>query len=617
MPLKIAAGAALAFAVALAGPAQAEVRTLHALSLIGEPKYGPDFTHLEFVNPDAPKGGTLRMAFQGGFDSLNPFIIKGDPAPAIGLTFETLMATPMDDVSAEYGLIAESVEVPEDLSFVIFNLRSEARFHDGSPITAEDVVFSFDTLVEHGRPLYRFYYQNVEKAEALSPSRVKFTFSGPRNRELPQIMGQLPVLSKAYWEERDFASSTLEPFLGSGPYRVTNIDPNRSVTMERVEDYWGKDLPLNRGRYNFDRIRFDSYRDASVQIEAFKAGEYDIRDERSSSAWATNYKFPAVEEGLVKLKTFEHSRTAGMQGYVYNLRRPVFQNRTLRRALTYAFDFEWMNKNISHGLLTRSRSFFGNSELEATGLPSPEELALLEPFRDQLPAEVFTEAYEPPSSDDPGGIRGNLRKAARMLKEAGYVIKDGDLIDPETNQPVAFEILSNDPRAERTALPFADNLKRLGVKATLRVVDSAQYVNRVRAFDFDMIVSAFGQSNSPGNEQRDFWGSAAADRTGSRNVIGIKDPAIDALIDKIIAAPDRPTLVTATKALDRVLQWGHYLIPQFHTKEDRVAYWDKFGYTENQASYRYDLFSWWVDAEKERALQQRRGRASGAQAGEN
>ena len=609
------ASAAAAIALALLAPAAeaAETRKLHALSLVGEPKYGPDFKQLDYADPTAPKGGTLRLSSFGGFDTLNPFIIKGNAADGLGRLFESLMTTPSDDMGAEYGLIAESVEVPDDLSYVIFNLRPEARFHDGSPITAEDVVFSFTLLVEQGRPHYRFYYQNVVKAEALAPRRVKFSFSGPPNRELPQIMGQLTVLSKAYWQDHDFSATTLEPPLGSGPYKVKALEPNRWITYQRVADYWGKDLPINRGRNNFDEIRYDVYRDQTVALEAFKAGEYDLRNENASKAWATAYDFPALRAGDAVKEEMTHERPQGMQGFAYNLRRPVFQNRTLRAALAYAFDFEWSNQNLFYGQYRRTESFFANSELAATGLPSAAELKFLEPLRDKLPKEVFEKRYQAPTTAAPGSLRQNLRSAARMLKAAGFRVEGGKLIDPKTSQAVAFEVLLVSPAFERVVLPFAKNLERLGVKARVRVVDPAQYINRLRDFDFDMVVGSFPQSLSPGNEQRDYWGSEAADRPASRNIIGIKDPAIDKLIDHIIFATNRADLVAASRALDRALLSGHYVIPQHHILVDRVAYWNKFGRPPKQPKYGMDLYAWWIDAAKAKALRQKRG---GAQAKE-
>jgi len=587
--------------VAGAGAAEVKVATVHALSLIGAPKYGPDFKQLDYVNPAAPKGGELKLYDIGGFDSLNPFIIKGNPAPGIGLIYESLLGSTSDDASAEYGLLAASIEVPEDLSWVAFDLRPEARWQDGQPVTAEDVIWSFNTLKENGAPLYRFYYANVAKVEALSPTKVKFTFSGARNRELPQIMGQLPVLPKHYWEKRDFSRTTLDAWPGSGPYRIKSVDANRSITFERVADYWGKDLPLNRGRFNFDTIRYDSYRDPTVALQAFTAHQYDFRLEDSSKAWATAYDFPALRKKLVVKEDVPNARPTGMQAFVYNTRRAIFADRRVREALGYAFDFEWSNKNLFYGQYTRTKSFFSNSELASSGPPGGGELKLLEKFRGKEPEEIFTKAFEPPKTDGSGLPRENLRIASKILEDAGWKIKDGVRVSPD-GKPLQFEFLLVQPDFERVVAPFIRNLAHLGVKAGIRLVDTAQYQNRVRDFDFDIIVGSWGQSESPGNEQREMWTSAAAERPGSRNLAGVHDPVVDALVDTLIAAPDRASLVTATRALDRVLLWGFYVIPQWHLTYDRLAYWNKFGRTAITPKYGVDIYAWWVDPAKLAAL---------------
>jgi microcin C transport system substrate-binding protein len=606
--------AALALAIAVlgfAGLAAADggkTRTVHALSLIGEPKYGPDFKQLDYVNPDAPKGGELRDHSPGGFDSLNPYIVKGEAAPGIGLIYQSLTTATLDDTASEYGLIAQSIEVPDDLSWVAFTLRPEARWNDGQPITADDVIWSFETLKSKGEPTYRYYYANVDKAEALGPRKVKFHFSGPRNRELPQIMGQLPVLPKHWWASRDFEKTSLEPPLGSGPYRVKSVDPNRSITYERVPDYWGKDLPTERGRYNFATLRFDMYRDESVALEAFKAHQYDFRAENIAKVWATEYDFPAARQGLVIKQAVPHKRPTGMQAFVFNTRRPIFADPAVRRALGYAFDFEWTNKNLFFGQYTRTTSYFSNSEFASSGLPSPDELKLLEPFRAELPAELFSKPFELPKTDGAGLPRENLKTAQSMLEKAGWTIKDGKLAGP-SGQPLNFEILIQQPDYERIFQPFIRNLTQLGVQAQIRLVDSAQYQNRVRNFDFDMILGGWPESDSPGNEQREFWSSAAADRPGSRNTAGIKSPVVDALIDKIVAAPDRAGLIVTTRALDRVLLRGYYTVPNWHLSVDRIAYWNKFGRPATNPAYGVDTFAWWIDAAKEAAL--RKGEPQG------
>ncbi len=577
------------------------VKTSHGLTLLDELKYPAGFKHLDYVNPAAPKGGTLRQFTIGTFDTFNPYIIKGNPAAGVSQVYETLMTSPMDEISAEYGLIAESVEVPDDLSYTTFTLRPEARFHDGSPITADDVIWTFETLKNDGAPFYRFYDKNIARAVKLGPLKVRFEFTGPPNRELPQITGQLPVMSKKWWSTRDFTKTSLEPPMGSGPYRIGAFEPGRFVEIDRVKDWWGANLPINIGQNNFDRIRYDYYRDQTVALEAFKSGRYDIRNENASLTWATGYDFPARNAGQVKLEEVRHERPTGMQAFVFNIRRKQFQDPVLRQAMAYAFDFEWSNKNLFYGQYARTSSYFSNSELAATELPSKDELALLEPWRGKIPDEVFTTVYEPPGSDGSGNIRTNLRTALRLLKSAGYEIKNNELISPKTGKPVAFEILLVSPAFERIVAPFSQNLKRLGIVANVRTVDQSQYINRLRSFDYDMIVGGAGQSNSPGKEQRDYWSSEAADREGSRNAVGIKHPAIDALIDRIVDAPDRKSLVTATRALDRVLLWNHFVIPQWHVRIDRLAYWDRFG-IQKHPKYGADVMSWWVDPAKDAAL---------------
>lgn len=582
-----------------------KVTKSHGLTLLEDLRYPPDFQHLEYVNPDAPKGGVFRRYTIGTFDTFNPYTIKGTPAAGVGLVYETLMTSPQDEISTEYGLIAKSVEVPDDLSYVIYNLRPEARFHDGTPITADDVIWTFETLKEKGAPFFRFYYKNIARAVKLGERRVKFEFTGPPNRELPQITGQLPVLSKNWWSDRDFTRTTLEPPMGSGPYRIASSEVGRYVELERVDDWWGAKLPINVGQNNYARIRYDYYRDETVALEAFKAGQYDFRLESSSLAWAAGYDFPARENGRVKLETVPHSRPTGMQAFIFNLRRPQFQDPVLREAMAYAFDFPWSNKQLFYGQYTRTKSFFSNSELAAREPPSKTELELLEPWRGKIPDAVFTKVYEPPTTDGSGNIRSNLRTAIQMLQKGGYRIEKNRLISPRTGEPVRFEILLVSPAFERVVAPFAANLQRLGIQARARTVDQSQYINRIRSFDFDMIVSGFGQSESPGNEQRDFWSSEAAGRQGSRNVIGIQNPAVDALIEKIIDARDRKSLITATRALDRVLLWNHYVIPQWHVRNDRIAYWDKFGIPKHP-KYGADAMSWWIDEEKASALRRKK-----------
>jgi microcin C transport system substrate-binding protein len=590
-------------AFAAAGPLAAQTTVSHGNSLHGDLKYPADFRHFDYVNPDAPKGGKIRQYSVGTFDTLNPYILKGVSAAGLGLLFDGLTSSASDEASSAYGLIAETIETPADYSWVIFNLRKEARWHDGTPITADDVVFSFETIMAKGHPFYRNYFKSITKAERLGPLKVKFSFSGALNRELPHITGQLPILSKAYYSKVDFAKTTLEPPLGSGPYKIVAVDPGRSITYERVKDYWARDLPVNKGQHNFDRIRYDYYRDQTVALEAFKSGEYDFRQENSSKVWATGYDAPAVRNGLIKKQMVRHQSPTGMQALVFNTRRPQFVDRKVRQALAYAFDFAWTNKNLFYGQYTRTKSYFSNSELAATGRPSAAELAYLEPHRANLPPEVFTTVYAPPKSSGSGNIRKNLRRAKKLLVAAGWTVKGGKLINEKTGKALTMEVLLVSPAFERIMLPMVKNLKRLGVETTVRTVDSAQYQNRLNDFDFDAIVFTFAQSLSPGNEQRDFWGSYNADAKGSRNFIGVKDPAVDDLIEKIIAAPDRAALIAATRALDRVLLWGHYVVPQWHIQSYRIAYWDRFGRPAQTPKYGLGFSAWWIDAAKDFALQ--------------
>lgn len=584
---------------------------VHAVALHGQPQYGPDFRHFDYVNPDAPKGGEVRLAAIGSFDTFNPYIIKGQPAAGLGFIFESLMTSSANEAFTEYGLIAETIEIPEDRSYVAFTLRPEARFHDGTSITADDVIFSFQTLKSKGRPFFRFYYANVVGVEKLGERQVKFLFSEGENRELPLIIGQMPVLSKAYWQDREFEATTLEIPVGSGPYRIERFESGRFIVFKRDEDYWGKDLPVNRGLYNFERLRYDYYRDTTVALEAFKAGAYDLRIENVAKLWATGYDTAGVERGVMKKEEIAHQRPAGMQGFAYNIRRPLFRDPKVREALAYAFDFEWSNRNLFYGQYTRTDSYFDNSELASMGLPSEAELEILEPLRGQIPERVFTEAYLPPMTDGSGVPRENLHRALTLLQEAGWRFKDRRLVNEQTGQPFTFEILLNAPTWERIALPFARNLERLGIKASIRTVDSAQYENRVNSFDFDMIVHVWGQSLSPGNEQRNYWGSAAADIAGSNNVVGINNPAIDQLIESIISAPDRDALITRVRALDRVLLWNHFVIPHWHIPYDRIAYWDKFGRPEITPLQGLQLDAWWVDPNKATSLERRRSATGG------
>jgi microcin C transport system substrate-binding protein len=598
-----AVGALLCCALATAALAAGN----HGLSLFGDLKYGPDFKNFDYVNPNAPKGGTMRFSAIGTYDTLNPFVVKGIAASNVGQIFDTLMLPSQDEPSSEYGLVAESVEVAPDKLSVLYTLRKEARFHDGSPMIPDDVVWTFETLRTKGHPSYRTYYGDVTKVEKEGERGVRFHFKSADNRELPQILGQMAVLSQKYWAGRDFEKTTLDPPLGSGPYKIEAIDPGRSITYRRVPDYWGADLPVRKGRNNVDLARYDYYRDGTIALEAFKAGQYDIRTENSSILWATGYDGPALRQGLIKKEELPNELPSGMQGFGYNLRRPLFQDPRVRQALAYAFDFEWSNKNLFYGAYTRTRSYFDNSELAAKGVPQGAELQILEKYRGKVPDEVFTKEYDPPKYDGSGNIRDGLREGLKLLQAAGWGFKNEKLVNENTGQPFEFEILLDNPQFERIVLPFAKNLERMGITARVRTVDNAQYEKRMETFDYDMTIVAFGQSLSPGNEQREYWGSKAADEEGSRNLLGIKNPVLDELIEELIKAPDRASLVAHTRALDRVLQYGYYVIPNYHIAAFRVAYWDKFRRPEVSPKYGVGIDTWWVDPKAEQTIESKKG----------
>ena len=575
----------------------------HGLSLFGDLKYGPDFGHFDYVTPDAPKGGTLRLAAVDSYDTLNPFTLKGVSAAGAGLPFETLLEGAADEPDSAYGLVAARVELAPDRSWLRFTLRPEARWHDGTPITAADVRFSFETLTKEGHPNYAVLLAGVDGVEAEDPRTVLFRLGDRDNRKLPLIIGGLPILSKAHYEGRAFGETTMEPPLGSGPYRVGRVDPGRAIAYERVPDYWGAHLPVNVGRYNFNEIRFDYYRDRTVIVEALKAGEFDFHEEFTSKTWATAYDIPAVAEGWLIKEVLPDNTPSGVQAYFINTRLPKFQDRRVRQALAYVFDFEWLNENLFHGLYERMRSYFENSDQAARGLPSATELTFLEPHRGAVPAEVFTEAFAPPRTDGSGNNRRNLRIARRLLAEAGWELADGRLVHGETGEAMEIEFLYFEPTFERVIAPFARNLKRVGIEATLRLVDGPQYENRLKEHDFDVTTRRFVLSLSPGAELNAYFASDTADRTGSLNSAGIRDKVVDALIAEIVAATDRPTLTAAVQALDRVLLWGHYIIPQWFKGTHHLVYWDKFGRPAVKPRYALGVAdTWWVDGEKEAAL---------------
>ena len=577
----------------------------HAVSLIDAPKYPADFKHFDYVNPDAPKGGLVRMADIGSFDSLNPILYKGEAAAGLGLIYETLMQDSLEEPSTSYGLIAEWASYTPDFSSVTFKLRDEARWHDGKPITTEDVIYSLD-VNKQANPRMGLYYKNVSRAEATGDNEVTFYFDAKNNRELPMIMGQLTILPKHYWtgkdkdgNQRDPLKTTLEPPLGSGPYRIKHVTPARTISYERVADYWGKDLPVNRGQWNFDELRFDYYRDDTVAFEGFKAGGLDFHTESSAKNWATAYDFAAVRDGYVKRQEVPVERAQPMQCFVLNLRRPQFQDRRVRQVFNLAFDFEWANKNLFFGQYARVGSYFEGTELAAPKeLPQGRELEILNEVKDQVPPEVFTTVHANPVNASPDDFRNNLRKAVALLKEAGYEIKGGKLVNAKTGEPLKVEFLLVSPLFERIVQPSIANLQRLGIQASLRMVDSAQYTRRLNGFDYDIIVGNFAQSNSPGNEQRDFWGSEAAGREGSQNLIGVKDKAIDKLVDHVIFAKDRAELVAATNALDRVLLWNDFVVPQWYAPKVRIAYWNRYGQPSTLPALTPGFTQvWWFDKE--------------------
>jgi microcin C transport system substrate-binding protein len=580
----------------------------HGLSLFGDLKYPAGFKHFDYVNPHAPKAGVARLAGFGTFDNFNMVVsgIKGSLAGAIAFIYNQLMADALDEVSTEYGLVAEAVSHPPDFSSVTYRLRREAKWHDGKPVTVEDVIFTLGAFKKH-HPQSAAYYRSVTNAQQTGEREVTFTFDGPGNRELPQIVGQLYLMPKHWWEgtdasgkKRDIGSTTLEPPLSSGPYRVKEFVAGRTIVYERVKDYWGRTLNVNIGRDNFDELRFEYFRDSTVVIEAFKADHIDWRNENSAKSWATAYDFPAVREKRVILEEFATRSNGVMQAYVFNTRREKFKDPRVRRAFDFAFDFEEMNKQIFFGQYKRVASYFEGTELASSDLPQGEELAILETVRDQVPPEVFTSAYHSPVGGSADKVRANLREGVRLMKEAGYEIRDRKLVNVKTGEPLTVEFLNSDPNFERIFLFYKPSLERLGVTVSVRTVDDAQFENRLRSWDFDIIVASWPQSLSPGNEQRGFWGSSAADEAGSRNLAGIKSPAVDTLIERVIFARSRDELLAATKALDRVLLWGFYVVPQWTYGKVRTARWDRFGRPAELPKYGAAAFPtvWWWDAEK-------------------
>ncbi len=583
----------------------------HGISLVGELKYGPDFEHFDYVNPDAPAGGEVRLSALGGFDTFNPILPQGEVASGLGLVYETLLTPSLDESNTSYGLLAEGFSHPDDYSSVTFRLDADAQWHDGEPVTPEDVVWSFNKLVELNPDRAR-YYADIESVEVTGEHEVTFSLSSTGNREMPSILGQLLILPRHWWqangpegEPRDISSSTLEPPMGSGPYRMADFSPGRSVTYERVDGYWGAGEPVNIGQNNFETISYEYYRDTTVMFEAFKGDQFDWWSENVARRWATAYDFPAVENGHVVRERFENPyRDSGlMVGFIPNLRRDKFQDENVRRALNYAFDFQELQRTLFYGEYERIDSYFYRTELASTGLPEGEELEILESVREQVPEEVFTEEYTNPVGGSPEKLRENLRTALDLFNEAGYTLEGDELVDSDGNQ-FSFEVLLNGPTIEPVALAWESNLERIGIDVRVRSVDSPQFINRVRSRDFDVIYNGWSQSLSPGNEQRFFFGSESADQSSSSNYAGIADPGIDALIEKIIFADDRDTLVAATRALDRVLLAHHYVVPSYTAVDQRIARWDRFSHPEELPYYSIGFPSvWWWDEEKAAAIE--------------
>jgi microcin C transport system substrate-binding protein len=593
--------AALAATLLSVWPALAEER--HGLSTFGDLKYAPDFRHFDYVNPDAPKGGKVSQVGPGGtltFDSFNLFILKGDRAQGLEFLYDTLMARALDEPDAVYGLVAQSAEVAADGMSVVFKLRPEAKFADGTPVTADDIVFSFDALKTKGHPSYRIVLRDVEKAEALDQSTVKYSFKGDLVKPLPIEVAQLPVLPKAYYATRNFEETSLERPVGSGPYKIGQFSQGRYVSYERRDDYWAKDLPVNRGRFNFDEVRYDYFRDRTLELEALLANTIDFREEFTSKDWATGYDKPMVKDGRVQKISLPDETPSGAQGFFLNTRRAKFQDIRVRQALDLAFDFEWSNRNLFFGLYTRTASFFENSDMKAVGKPSPEELVLLDPFKDQLPAAVFGEVYVPPVTDGSGLPRENLRKAQGLLKEAGWAVDPADrTLKNAKGEPFVFEILLDAAAFERIAGPYVKNLKAIGITANMRRVDPAQFELRMKTFDFDMTIERFSLRLTPGVELKNFWGSEAAKTDGSFNLAGISNPAVDALADRIVQAKTRAELVVAARALDRVLRSGHYWVPHWYKAAHHLAFWNKYSWPDVKPKYdRGALSTWWYDPAK-------------------
>lgn len=584
--------------------AQEKAQPRHGLSAFGDLKYPAGFRHFDYVNPDAPKGGELRSWQLNGFDNLHPLILKGVTAQNLGLTFQSLMSRAVDEPDSVYGELAESAELAPDRSWAAFNIHPQARWHDGRPVTAEDVVFTVENTRRDGHPLYQLTLRDVESVTAEGPRRVLFRFRDTESRrDLPLIVAQLPILPKAWFQGRDFTAPTIEPITGSGPYRISRVDAGRTLVFERVRDWWARDRGLNRGRFNFDIVREDYYRDRDIALEAFFAGEYDFREEIIARAWATAYQGkPAFEQGRIKREVLKDETPSGVQAWFLNSRKPHLSDARVRQAINLAYDYEWANKTLFYSLYKRTRSMFENSDLAATGLPSAAELKLLEPYRDRVRPEVFTTEFQPPVSDGSGRNRANLKRAQELLKDAGWRVQDGKLVDAK-GKPFELEFLLYEPSFQRLINPFARNLEMIGITVSIRVVDVAAFENRMRAFEFDVIGRRFAMPLTPGVEQRNFWTSQSATTTGSFNFSGINDPVVDDLVEHIVSARSREELRTATRALDRVLMWGWYVVPNWYSGTVKLGYWDRFARPAVKPAYDVGLIeTWWIDPAKDKAL---------------
>lgn len=567
----------------------------HAMTLFGKPKYQQNFTHFDYVNPNAPKGGNVKLAYPLTFDSLNPFILKGLAAPDVSKLFDTLMTASLDEPQSYYGLIADDVEIAKDKKSVTFRINKDARWNDGSPVTPEDVIFSLDTLKSKGHPAYQLRFKDVEKAEQVGEQHVMFTFTSNDNRELPFIVAALPILSKTFYDERDFDKTTLDIPLTSGAYKVKSLDPGRSIVYERDENYWAKDLPSRIGHDNFDSIRYDIYRDSTVALEAFKAHEYDMREEYIARNWANAYQFNAVKEGRVVIDETPHKIPRGMQAFIYNIRKDKFSDRRVREAIGLTFDFEWMNRTLFFDAYQRNDSFFQNTDFAASALPTEPEKLLLEPFKNELPTDVYDAIYKPPLSDASGFIRSRLIEADKLLKSAGWSIKDGKRTNDKTGEVMKIEFLARGNSMEKLVAAMRRNLKTLGIDVTFRPVDDSQYQRRTQDFDFDITVIWWNLGVLfPGNEQKGFWHSSQVDIKGSQNLSGYSSPVIDMLLEKITTATDYDELLIAGRALDRILLHEHLVIPHFSISHFRMAYWDIFGIPANRPAYGRGFETWWI-----------------------